>query len=601
MSKYKVVTKLPDNDSPALDGIIVFPQNRTLYVDQFTDEAPDSDEEREVFSPKCMKDVFDYYRPQKDIDLNTEDGLSVHEYFCFKSIEDFEDKHLIAQSELLSTENDKIETIKAVIKQLKDNFTLHNVLKDDSSRDDLKNALKALHEEITQCQEAPSELLLRSINSGLAQFGGFKMIKGFVKGIDKMDPNRKAVRNIFLADETYEKDRLKLENELAVWISLLECGDVRPAVLVESCEYLQNKAEQTEADNLRKIHDESRQLEIVYRTLNAFFSNAGQSEVKCLTLMNVNKKNIGMCDSDDTLAVRKELQNYYNRLDLKNNYSLLVIPGYLGEAVTVRMWAITAYRNKVILVTDYKDCPDYESLADSLYTSNLKGQDEYLTHIIMTCNYLLGRKKSKLANEEDNLFIPASGALAGRMANTEEIVISQGAAGRKFGKLNNVKGVRINMSKTQIANLWDLSVIPMIEGEGCVFAFSNNSLYNGAHTFVQEYPVVRVLDWICKVIQHLFNARAFTLFTYTARIDLREQIMDFLDDYKGYNDPRKLIGSYSIKKLDKDPTTKDICLIVELNLNCSAYPFVLELIEHDSEVGPMWEDNIYLKTTAYNN
>lgn len=591
MVKKTVITELPDYD----DDVIVFPQNRTLYVDQFTDEAPDSDEKREVFSPKYMKDVFYRYRPQKEIELETEDGAMVIECFCFKSIEDFEDKHVIAQSELLSAEKAKIETIESVVRQLKENNTLHNVLKDKPSCDDLRNALKALHEEIIQCQDAPSELLLRSINGGLAQFGGFKMIKGFIKGIDIMDPSRKAARNIFLTDETHEKDRLKLQNELAVWISMLECGDVRPAVLVESCENIQNKAEQTMADNLRKIHDEIRQLEIVYRTLDAFFSNVGQSEVECLTLMNVNKKNLGIYDSDDTLAVSNELQNYYDRLDLRNNYSLLVIPGYLGEAVTVRMWAITAYRNKVILVTDYKDCPDYESLADSLYTSNLKGQDEYLTHIIMTCNYLLGRKKSKLANEEDNLFIPASGALAGRMANTEEIVISQGAAGMKYGKLKNVKGARVKMLKSQIANLLDLGVIPMIEDEGDVMAFSNCSLYNGALTFLQEYPIVRMLDWICKVLIHFLNSQSILNWNLTVRTELREWIMDFLNDYSS-----KLIGSYNIKKLDKDPTTNDIRLVIELKPFLST-TIVLELIGHDSVDGLVGEDNIYLKTTAYNN
>lgn len=38
MAKKTVITKVLDTD--AQDGIIEFPQNRTLYVDQFTSKAP---------------------------------------------------------------------------------------------------------------------------------------------------------------------------------------------------------------------------------------------------------------------------------------------------------------------------------------------------------------------------------------------------------------------------------------------------------------------------------------------------------------------------------------------------------------------------------
>ena len=77
------------------DDIIVFPQNKTLYVDQFTDEAPHEDEERVTFMARNMSEVFEHYRPQKDIQLETTEGESADEYFCFYSIDDFEDNQLI--------------------------------------------------------------------------------------------------------------------------------------------------------------------------------------------------------------------------------------------------------------------------------------------------------------------------------------------------------------------------------------------------------------------------------------------------------------------------------------------------------------------------
>lgn len=151
MAKKTVISKVLDVD--AQDGIIEFPQNRTLYADQFTDDAPNTDEDREGFKPKNMNDVFEHYQPSKNgVALETEEGGSVYESFDFKQIKDFEDDQLIAQSELLSGEQAKIDAYNAVIRQLEKNKTLRNTLKDASARDNLKNALKALIAEFDEAE-----------------------------------------------------------------------------------------------------------------------------------------------------------------------------------------------------------------------------------------------------------------------------------------------------------------------------------------------------------------------------------------------------------------------------------------------------------------
>ena len=151
MARKTVITKVLDVD--AQDGIIEFPQNRTLYADQFTDEGPLFEEDREGFKAQSMKDVFAHYQPQKDIDLDTEEGEPKEEHFDFRSIKDFEDEQLIAQSELLSTEQGKIDAYNAVIRQLEKNRTLQKAIKDGASRDGLKNALKALLAEIEDAEK----------------------------------------------------------------------------------------------------------------------------------------------------------------------------------------------------------------------------------------------------------------------------------------------------------------------------------------------------------------------------------------------------------------------------------------------------------------
>ena len=150
MAKKTVITKVLDAN--AQDGIIEFPQNRPLYADQFTDVAPNKDEDREGFKAKSMKEVFEHYQPSKEgIALETEEGGAVYENFEFRQIKDFEDEQLIEQSELLSSKKAKIDAYNSVIRQLEKNKTLRNTLKDDSSKENLKNALKAL---LTELEDA---------------------------------------------------------------------------------------------------------------------------------------------------------------------------------------------------------------------------------------------------------------------------------------------------------------------------------------------------------------------------------------------------------------------------------------------------------------
>ncbi|MBO7581417.1 MAG: type VI secretion system contractile sheath protein TssC [Bacteroidaceae bacterium] len=436
--------------------------------------------------------------------------------------------------------------------------------------------------------ENPAELLQSSLG-GLDKFGGFQLLKGLIKGVENMDPRRKAIKNIFLQDAAYADNRQKLKNELALWVSILESGGTDPVAIIDSCKSKCDKAEQNLKNNLFAIHDEVHNLEVTYRSLDSFFSNAGQGKIDCLTLMNVNKTELEYNDSEDTLAIRDELERYYDRLSLKNNYSLVVLPGYLGDATTVRMWADTAYRNKVILLTDFKDSQNFSMLKDELDDANLQGQEAKMANVVMTCNYILGRKKSELAGEDDDVYIPASAALAGRMSNTEETVIAQGAAGKKYGTLGNVKGARLDLRKSEIAALIDQGVIPMVEEDGRTMAFSNRSLYNGATLGLQEYPIVRTFDWIGKVFQNFFNDEAFINWNSSVKAELQQAIHDFLSDYKG---PGKLIENYNLKGINQDPRTKDIKIEVELKPFFAAKNFFIELTGHNGDAGVEWEQNV---------
>ena len=64
MAKKTVISKVLDAE--AVDGIIEFPQNKTLYVDQFTDRA--AVKAGEVFQRDTREGVLGRCRPgEKDV------------------------------------------------------------------------------------------------------------------------------------------------------------------------------------------------------------------------------------------------------------------------------------------------------------------------------------------------------------------------------------------------------------------------------------------------------------------------------------------------------------------------------------------------------
>jgi hypothetical protein len=68
----------------------------------------------------------------------------------------------------------------------------------------------------------------------------------------------------------------------------------------------------------------------------------------------------------------------------------------------------------------------------------------------MTCNWLVGRGKAADIGEEEDLYVPPSSALAGKIYKT---LMSQVTAGKKHGGMNEVDGVRFPLKKSEIAML----------------------------------------------------------------------------------------------------------------------------------------------------
>ena len=359
----------------------------------------------------------------------------------------------------------------------------------------------------------------------LAKFGGFNVLESSVDGIQNMNPERKARRNIFLSDPERAAERKELEKRLEMWVDMLK-GNKSISEMVELCQKKSAAVSGLLSQNQLKAVEEVRQLEKSYRTVMLFYKNTDSDKIKNISIVNASMSQLTDLDNSFFIdAIANELRANYDRLDLRTNYSLLVIPGYLGSNKVVEKWAKIAHDNKVMIYTDFADLEKPDDVIEMFFDSNLSGGDVYKSNVCMTCNYLVGRGRYAELGETEDLLIPPSAALAGSVYKT---VMAQVTAGKKYGSMSEVDGVAFNLKKSEISEIEKIGLIPMVKEYGKVMAFSAKTLFNGDNLGLQTYSVVRVFDWVTKVLMDFLNRRAFENWNSKAERDLRGQISKFL-------------------------------------------------------------------------
>jgi hypothetical protein len=428
-------------------------------------------------------------------------------------------------------------------------------------------AQQTAHKEVLQ----PAEQLDNSVQ-GLAKFGGFYLLESAIDAVQNINPERKARKKIFLEESSKKEDRTELKKTLKLWLDILQSAD-DPAEMIQTCNERSEQAGQVLKKNLKAAVKETEQLERSYRSVALFFKNTESLKVKNVSVVNADPDQIRDLDNTRFIdAIHNELVDNYDRLDLRNNYSLLILPGYLGSNKVVEKWAKIAYENKVMLVTDFEDLDTPDDVMELFEAANLTGGDTYRSNVIMACNWLVGRGRFAEIGEEDDLLVPPSSALAGKIYQT---LMSQVTAGKKFGGINEVDGVRFDLKKSEIASLEKLGLIPMVKEYGKVMAFSAKTLFNGDNLGLQTYSVVRVFDYVTKVMMDFLNRRAFENFNASTRKELNGQIVKFLDGITG---PNKLIENFTIRRFEQDPVQKDrIYLDIHLKPYFPAKTFMIKL------------------------
>ena len=418
----------------------------------------------------------------------------------------------------------------------------------------------------------------------LVRYGGFDLLEASIENVQNVNPDRNARRKIFLTESSKQKERDTLKKTLELWASVLKQSDSL-VEMVTHCEDQQKSAEELLSKNLYNAVEATRELEANYRTIALFYKNTEEDKIKNVTVMNASLEQLKDLDNTRFIdTIHAELSDNYDRLDLRNNYGLLVIPGYLGSNMVVEKWAKIAHENKVMLVTDFEHLDEPDDVMEMFDEANLTGGDVYRANVLMTCNWLVGRGRFNEIGETTDLFIPPSAALAGKIYKT---LMSQVTAGKKFGGINEVEGVRFDLKKSEIANLESLGLIPMVNEYGKVMAFSGKTLFNGDNLGLQTYSVVRVFDYVTKVLMDFLNRRAFENFTATTRKDIMNQIVQFLDSITG---PKNLIENFEIRRFEQDPKQKDrIYLDIHMKPYFPAKNFLIKMDGHKGTDANEWD------------
>ena len=417
----------------------------------------------------------------------------------------------------------------------------------------------------------------KDVSQLLKAFGGFNAIRGFMPDADNMNPARKAAKDVFLKDKRFKDKREGLKKEITRWLELLNDDSIESATgYADACKQAEEKYTGVLKQGITDALYATQNLERSYRELDSFFKTCGTDKVKNLRIINVLKEDIADADSGFANEVENILRNGFDRLSLKDAYSLVCVPGgVFTDKVDLLQWAKMAFKYKVMLITDPADEYSFDDLQAN--TEGYRDSDQELMNVVMTANWIVGRESEKMSSDEEDqkaFYIAPSAALCGKLYD-ETANMAQGAGGKKYGTLDGVKGVKSDLLKSEIAALMDNQVIPMVYSEGRVMAFNNTTLYNGDLDAMKEYPIVRVFDWVKKVLMNFVHEVALENWDpYNSPKNLKAKIQEFLNQYKGYGN---LFQNYEIGEPRQDPVTKQITCDITLTPFYAAKNFIIKV------------------------
>jgi predicted component of type VI protein secretion system len=130
----------------ASEGMAEIAMNRSLFVQKLTADDPVKPEA--VYDLKTVDEVFEHFKPKVEVDFEKHDGTTVGEELRFNNVADFKSKSIINQSPFLQDVNNQKEEYQKLVKQLKTNKLVKNVIENPETKAAFMSAITALIQEL---------------------------------------------------------------------------------------------------------------------------------------------------------------------------------------------------------------------------------------------------------------------------------------------------------------------------------------------------------------------------------------------------------------------------------------------------------------------
>lgn len=294
------------------------------------------------------------------------------------------------------------------------------------------------------------------------------------------------------------------EGELHTIVLKFEAlADFEPDSLIGKIPFLKGLVPGNEVleEVLQEVQSKARGMEMAYRSLAAFFTQAGGQPVKRLSLINAGPEVVEDEDRLDQLfqLLRKEVKGKYNRFDLSEAYNFLVMPGYWGERV-VEKFGQLASDSGVFLLTDFQDATTSEALESFLDDSRIGGREPFWSRVLMFCNWISLEK----GQEGASIFLPPSAAVAGLFYKA---CSREPALHKAKPQFKEVKGARWELSQGEISQYREAGLNPVAMMDKANFLLPFRSLHKGIK--LSDPGPLFVLNYIQMCLKHFFNQLQF--------------------------------------------------------------------------------------------
>lgn len=132
----------------ANEAITDIPENRTLLIEKLTSDPVISPEVVEGL--KTIEEVFEHYEPKVEMEFKDKNGQFEKEELTFRNLGDFGTEGLSRQSNFLKNITAERDEYQKIIKHMKSNKVLREVISDPDQKEAFLTAIQALIQELEQ-------------------------------------------------------------------------------------------------------------------------------------------------------------------------------------------------------------------------------------------------------------------------------------------------------------------------------------------------------------------------------------------------------------------------------------------------------------------